>query len=96
MIDEDAIRQRSKTARRSVHGQFETCPISGVARRFCRHDARLILLKPSVNKTAGIVHRSKIYPAMAAVKPLSTLSACPLRFDRVRIFAPQRIDAVAE
>jgi len=33
----------------------------------CLNDARLILLKPSVNKTAGIVHRSKIYPAMAAL-----------------------------
>jgi hypothetical protein len=59
-----------------------------------------ILLKPSVNKTAGIVHRSKIYPAMAAlghfrqIDPLPTLSACPLRSDRVRTFASQRIDAL--
>jgi hypothetical protein len=28
------------------------------------------------------------------IDPLPTLSACPLRFDRVRTFAPQRIDAV--
>jgi hypothetical protein len=30
------------------------------------------------------------------IDPLPTLSACPLRSDRVRTFAPQRIDAVAE
>src|SRR3984893_18401487 len=29
------------------------------------------------------------------IDPLRTLSACPLRFDRVRTFAPQRIDAVS-
>ena len=29
------------------------------------------------------------------INPLPTLSACPLRSDRVRPFAPQRIDAVA-
>jgi hypothetical protein len=28
------------------------------------------------------------------IGPLPTLSACPLRSDRLRIFAPQRIDAV--
>jgi hypothetical protein len=28
------------------------------------------------------------------IDPLPTLSACPLRSDRVRTFAPQRIDAV--
>src|SRR5208337_3700745 len=28
------------------------------------------------------------------INPLPTLSACPLRSDRVRTFAPQRIDAV--
>jgi hypothetical protein len=28
------------------------------------------------------------------IDPLPTLSACPLRSDRVRTFAPQRFDAV--
>jgi hypothetical protein len=31
-----------------------------------------------------------------AAWPLPTLSACPLRSDRVRIFAPQRFDAVCQ
>ena len=30
------------------------------------------------------------------INPLPTLSACPLRSDRVRTFAPQRIDAVCD
>src|ERR1700730_7977783 len=30
------------------------------------------------------------------IDPLPTLSACPLRSDRVRTFAPQRIDAVCQ
>jgi hypothetical protein len=30
------------------------------------------------------------------IDPLPTLSACPLRSDRVRTFAPQRFDAVVE
>jgi hypothetical protein len=30
------------------------------------------------------------------IDPLSTFSACPLRSDRVRTFAPQRIDAVCQ
>ena len=44
----------------------------------------------------------KFRPRMAAVghfrqiDPLPTLSACPLRSDRVRTFAPQRIDAVCQ
>jgi len=46
------------------------------------------------------VHRSKsdLLPSGSGhfrqINPLPTLSACPLRFDRVRIFAPQRFDAV--
>jgi hypothetical protein len=50
----------------------------------CLNNARLILLKPSVNKTAGIVHRSKIYPAMAALghsrrrRSARFSGACPL------------------
>ena len=30
------------------------------------------------------------------IDPLPTFSACPLRSDRVRTFAPQRIDAVCQ
>jgi hypothetical protein len=30
------------------------------------------------------------------IDPLPTLSACPLRSDRVRTFAPQRFDAVCQ
>src|SRR3979409_2544402 len=30
------------------------------------------------------------------IDPLPTLSACPLRFDRVRTFAPQRFDVVCQ
>jgi len=30
------------------------------------------------------------------IDPLPTLSACPLRSDRVRTFAPQRLDAVCQ
>jgi hypothetical protein len=30
------------------------------------------------------------------IDPLPTLAACPLRSDRVRTFAPQRIDAVCQ
>jgi len=30
------------------------------------------------------------------IDPLPTLSACPLRFDRVLTFAPQRFDAVCQ
>jgi hypothetical protein len=44
---------------------------------FCLNDARLILLKPSVNKTAGIVHRSSeladIDQRVRAEKDLSRL-----------------------
>jgi hypothetical protein len=46
------------------------------------------------------VHRSEIFPLMSVqghfrqIDPLPTLSACPLRSDRVRTFAPQRIDAM--
>jgi hypothetical protein len=48
----------------------------------------------------GAVHRSEILLLMSVqghfrrIKPLPTLSACPLRSDRVRTFAPQRFDAV--
>jgi len=30
------------------------------------------------------------------IDPLPTLSACPLRSDRVRTYAPQRFDAVCQ
>jgi hypothetical protein len=30
------------------------------------------------------------------IDPLATLSACPLRSDRVRTFAPQRFDALCQ
>jgi hypothetical protein len=49
-----------------------------------------------------ILHPTNWWPTFAYVRvgsfssdqPLPTLSACPLRSDRVRTFAPQRIDAV--
>src|SRR3984893_19556288 len=47
-----------------------------------------------------VVHHSILAcPTSAAghfrqIDPLPTLSACPLRSDRVRTFAPQRFDAV--
>jgi hypothetical protein len=49
-----------------------------------------------------IVRHNKADPLMAArghfrqIDPLPTLSACPLRSDRVRTFAPQPIDAVCQ
>jgi hypothetical protein len=48
----------------------------------------------------AVVHHSKIDRRISRlghfrqIDPLPTLSACPLRLDRVRTFAPQRIDAV--
>jgi hypothetical protein len=47
------------------------------------------------------LHCNNFKPRMTGVghfrqiDPLPTLSACPLRSDRVRTFAPQRIDAVS-
>jgi hypothetical protein len=49
---------------------------------------------------APVAHRQKIWRPMSQmghfrqIDPLPMLSACPLRSDRVRTFAPQRIDAV--
>jgi hypothetical protein len=46
------------------------------------------------------LHRSNPEPRMSVeghfrrIDPLPTLSACPLRSDRVRTFAPQQFDAV--
>jgi hypothetical protein len=51
-------------------------------------------------KKNRVVHRRKIRRLMSVaghfrqIDPLPTLSACPLRPDRVRTFAPQRFDAV--
>src|ERR1700726_159265 len=50
----------------------------------------------------SVVHHSKIRCRLAAmghfrqIDPLPTLSACPLRSDRVRTFAPQRFYAVCQ
>jgi hypothetical protein len=47
-----------------------------------------------------VLRREKPEPPMSQlghfrqIDPLPTLLACPLRSDRVRTFAPQRIDAV--
>jgi hypothetical protein len=57
---------------------------------------------PYSSNQGCVVHHSKNRPPMSEmghfrqIDPLPTLSACPLRSDRVRTFAPQRIDAVVE
>src|ERR1700722_3526829 len=55
---------------------------------------------PHRGRKYRVVHHSKIDRRMVEMGPFRqidpppTLSACPLRSDRVRTFAPQRFDAV--